>query len=109
MVFGDNSRGQLGLDNYAHQNKPIVLMHDKQIREIVCGTNHTIILKENNDVLVFLSSGADITAENNAALVEYLIRQGADVITNCNDLIIMASKYGHLEFVEYLSKWVRIL
>ena len=65
-------------------------MQGMPIREIVCGTNHTIILKENNDVLVFLSSGADITAENNAGTCRVLspTRCGCYKL-NCNDLIIM--------------------
>ena len=69
LVFGSNFSGQLGLGHNDHQNKPITLMQgiptlsplgqvacrvaDKAIRQIACGVYHTVILQENNDVLVF--------------------------------------------------------
>ena len=54
LVFGSNLYGQLGLndgnDNY---NKPVVLMQEISIRQIACGGNYSIILTDNNNVLVF--------------------------------------------------------
>ena len=44
---------KLGLGHNESQNKPITLMQGIPIRQIACGCHHTIILQENNDVLVF--------------------------------------------------------
>ena len=59
LVFGDNDCGQLGFpykeDYYGNSNIkiPTLLMNDRTIRNIVCGGYHTIIYKDNGDVLVF--------------------------------------------------------
>lgn len=61
LVFGDNRSGQLGLDNDENEDEveikdlyqPMILMKDVLIRQIACGHDHTMILKENNKVLVF--------------------------------------------------------
>ena len=37
LVFGNNDYGQLGLGHNDNQNKPVLLMNDKQIRQIACG------------------------------------------------------------------------
>ena len=34
-------------------NIPTLLMNDKSIKNIICGEFHTIIYKDNGDVLVF--------------------------------------------------------
>ena len=49
----NNKYGQLGLGHNDNQNKPQILMQGIAIRQIACGEHHTIILQENNDVLVF--------------------------------------------------------
>ena len=52
-VFGHNNYGQLGLGHNDDQNKPQTLMQGIPIRQIACGDYHTVILQDNNDVLVF--------------------------------------------------------
>ena len=59
LVFGSNEFGQLGLNNnnkYTNINILTLLMNDKNIRNITCGRQHTIIYKDNGDVLVFGSN-----------------------------------------------------
>ena len=58
---GQNHYGQLGLDHDIAQSNLVqlgthtndLLMQGVQIRQIAIGLFHTIILKENNDILVF--------------------------------------------------------
>ena len=50
--FGWNLSGQLGIGNKEKQNKPVDLMERKEIKEIACGEEHTMILKTNGDLLV---------------------------------------------------------
>ena len=45
--------GQLGLGHNDNINVPTLLMNDKTIKNIICGTYHTIIYKDNGDILVF--------------------------------------------------------
>ena len=53
LVFGRNGYGQLGLGNNEDQNKPVILMQDEGISQIVCGDFHSMILKKNGDLFVF--------------------------------------------------------
>ena len=53
LVFGCNEYGQLGLGHNNNINIPTLLMNDTTIKNIICGTFHTIIYKNNGDVLVF--------------------------------------------------------
>jgi len=53
LVFGANDYGQLGLGHNKNQNKPQLLMRGEEIRQITCGSHHTVILKANDDILVF--------------------------------------------------------
>jgi len=56
-VSGDNTHGQLGLNRNISLSKLVKLeisdCIDSAIREIVCGSRHTFIIKENNDVIAF--------------------------------------------------------
>jgi alpha-tubulin suppressor-like RCC1 family protein len=51
--FGRNGYGQLGLGHNKNQNVPQLLMKDEGISQIACGSYHTVILKNNDDVYVF--------------------------------------------------------
>ena len=53
LVFGYNDHGQLGLGHNNDVNIPTLLMNDKTIKNIICGGYHTIIYKDNGDILVF--------------------------------------------------------
>ena len=53
FAFGCNYNGQLGLGDRTNINKPTLLMHDQSIRKIVCGGNHTFILKTNGELYAF--------------------------------------------------------
>jgi len=55
LVFGLNNFGQLGFASIGsdHINKPTVLLNDLQIKSICCGSNHTMILKNNGEIFVF--------------------------------------------------------
>ena len=57
LVFGDNTFGQLGFRNPKKYSKyihnPILLMNDKNIKMIYCGGYHSVIYKNNGDLLVF--------------------------------------------------------
>ena len=48
-------KGQLGIGNIKNQNKPVLLMKDEKISQICLGGNHSMILKENGDLLSFQS------------------------------------------------------
>ena len=52
-VFGDNKYGQLGLGDYKDRNRPTLLLKDNQIKNIITGEHHSIILKNNGQVFVF--------------------------------------------------------
>lgn len=54
LVFGSNYFGQLGI-SYNNKDifKPTLLLNDKDIKSIHCGQHHSIICKNNNDLLVF--------------------------------------------------------
>ena len=45
--------GQLGLGDNQNRNKPELLMTDPEIKQIICGGYHTMIWRNNGDVLVF--------------------------------------------------------
>ena len=51
--FGSNKYGQLGLDNFDNQNKPLELTLDGAAKQVACGYYHTAILMENNEIFVF--------------------------------------------------------
>ena len=53
FVFGNNEYGQLGLGNHENQNKPVLLMQDESIQQIICGGHQSMILKKNGELLVF--------------------------------------------------------
>ena len=63
LVFGDNYYGQLGLCHNNDVNSPTLLINDKTIENIICGTYHSVIYinsissvtlgKDSGDVLVF--------------------------------------------------------
>ena len=46
-------QGQLGLGDNQNRNKPELLMTDPEIKQIICGDFHTMIYRNNGDVLVF--------------------------------------------------------
>lgn len=53
-VFGYNREGQLGIGNNIDQYKPIILMKDKNIKQICCNiSHHSMILKANGKLLIF--------------------------------------------------------
>ena len=56
LVFGDNEKGQLGLGDNQNRNKAELLMTDPEIKQIICGSYHTMIYRNNGDVLVFGSN-----------------------------------------------------
>ena len=53
LAFGDNHYGQLGLGDNKNRNLPTLVMTDTTIREIVCGSDHTFILKESGELFAF--------------------------------------------------------
>ena len=53
FCFGRNDHGQLGLGHNIDQYQPVMLMQQIDIKQIVCGGTHSIILKNNNDILIF--------------------------------------------------------
>jgi len=54
LVFGANYYGQLGLGHNNDQNNPQNIDAEKYpYAKIACGIRHTVILQDNNDVLVF--------------------------------------------------------
>eukprot|EP01091_Cochliopodium_minus_P008271 TRINITY_DN1844_c1_g1_i2.p1 TRINITY_DN1844_c1_g1~~TRINITY_DN1844_c1_g1_i2.p1 ORF type:complete len:312 (+),score=81.61 TRINITY_DN1844_c1_g1_i2:231-1166(+) len=55
FVFGSNEYGQLGIGTLKNQKQPtpLLLMKDETIKMIRLGGNHSIIYKENGDLLVF--------------------------------------------------------
>lgn len=55
LIFGNNKFGQLGIDQEIgyNVNLPILLMNDKTIKTISCGLAHTIIYRDNGDILSF--------------------------------------------------------
>ena len=54
LVFGCNDCGQLGLGyDENNVNKPTLLMNDTTIKNIICGHSHTILYKNNGDILGF--------------------------------------------------------
>ena len=58
LTFGDNSYGQIGLDPKLSKYiaYPQLIMRNQEIRQVVCGCDHTIVLKINGDVLTFGSN-----------------------------------------------------
>ena len=56
LVFGRNDYGQLGLGYACNQPQPspkLLMSGDERIYQISCGEKHSLILKENGDVLLF--------------------------------------------------------
>ena len=56
LVCGSNDYGKLGIgdnNDYVTHDNFILLMKDSSIKQISCGANHTMILKNNNDIYVF--------------------------------------------------------
>ena len=51
--FGYNYSGQLGLKHNHHRNIPTFLMDGQDIKSICCGIYHSMILKNNGDLMVF--------------------------------------------------------
>ena len=47
------SDGQLGLGDNQNRNKAELLMTDPEIKQIICGNHHSMIYRNNGDVLVF--------------------------------------------------------
>ena len=43
----------MGLGIHGNINKPTLLMRDKEIRQIICGSHHTLILKESGELFAF--------------------------------------------------------
>lgn len=56
----------MGLENYLNKDSLILLMNDKNIKSIHCGIYHTMIYKNNGDVLVF-----GINKKNQLGLGDY--------------------------------------
>ena len=52
LSLGSNISGQLGLGDNEDRNKPELLMTDPEIKQIICGYQHSIIYRNNGDVLV---------------------------------------------------------
>ena len=51
FAFGNNGFKQLGLDNNReNKNKPTLLMKDKSIQQIICGSCHSFILKNSGEL-----------------------------------------------------------
>ena len=42
-VFGVNTSGQLGVESLFEHTKPIILMSNIEIKQISCGTDHSMI------------------------------------------------------------------
>lgn len=56
LVFGEDQFGQIGLGNdndYVYVNIPTILYIPKEIKEIICGGFHTMILLMTNELYVF--------------------------------------------------------
>ena len=59
FAFGFNGYGQLGLgqlvldDDNVNRNIPTLLMMDKEIQQIICGWNHTFILRNSGELFAF--------------------------------------------------------
>ena len=55
IVFGDNSKGQLGLENVSHVEVPIINENfsNKKLKKVECGLNHSSVLLSTNEVYVF--------------------------------------------------------
>ena len=53
FAFGYNEYGQLGLCDDNDRNSPTLVMRDKTIRQIICGGDHTFILKESGKLFAF--------------------------------------------------------
>ena len=53
FVFGYNEYGQLGLNDKKYRYEPTLLMNDTNTKIICCGLHHTMIYKNNGDLLVF--------------------------------------------------------
>ena len=51
------THGQLGLGDNQNRNKAELLMTDPEIKQIICGCHHTMIWRNNGDVLVFGYNG----------------------------------------------------
>ena len=49
---GVNGQGQLGVGDNQNRNKPELLMTDPEIKQVICGGRHTMIWRNNGDVLV---------------------------------------------------------
>lgn len=49
FAFGYNLHGRLGLGDLRNRNTPTLLMTDKEIRQIVCGLAHSLILKNSGE------------------------------------------------------------
>ena len=56
FAFGYNAHGQLGLGDNQNRNKAELLMTDPEIKQIICGGDHTMIWRNNGDVLIFGSN-----------------------------------------------------
>ena len=48
--------GQLGLGDNQNRNKAELLMTDPEIKQIICSDSHTMIWRNNGEVLVFGSN-----------------------------------------------------
>ena len=53
LAFGYNHYGQLGLGDMKDRNIPTLVMRDTTIRQIICGNDHTFILKESGELFAF--------------------------------------------------------
>ena len=57
LVCGSNYKGQLGLGHHTESvNVPTLLVNDPNIKNIICGDEYTIILRDNGDIIVFGSN-----------------------------------------------------
>ena len=50
--FGNNDNGQIGNGSEEEKIIPKPIMKDNQIESICCGMNHSLMLRQNHDVLV---------------------------------------------------------
>ena len=70
LVMGNNEEAQLGMDiNSLFSYQPILLMADKEIKDISLGDLHSLILRENGELLVF---GKNAFGIENIFLLFYL-------------------------------------
>ena len=102
--FGNNNHGQLGLGDYDDKNVPTLVMTDKTIRKIVCGSYHTFILKESGRLFVFGSNEyGQLGLNDNVSRNVPTLLMTNDNIISINGITIKKIKWNSDKYY-YLSK-----